>query len=324
MFPFLLALIVFALTGAGATAWLRRQPSKENDLTLGLNYLAGLRWADFIRLVLRAMHSAGYATISDDGTPTDGLSSDGKDILLKRGSQRTLLSCKHGSSSVVSAQAVLGIGKSAQLRGATESIVVTPGRFDPEARRVATQQQVELIDGEHLWPKVKPFIPEQMLPGRHQTTNAKAPLIAWTVAALLAAATGFAAYTMQAPIELSSDTDLPASPGSLHNPATNAASTGTADTVSIQHIEQVPTDVAVLDQRRREVADAITTLFGVQRAVWTTQSTLQVNLSSADADPVSELCPLLERYPELAASRVQLQAPPGSDRQVRFIQCRSY
>ncbi len=323
MFPFLLALIVFALAGAGATAWLRRQPPKGNDLLQGLDYLAGLRWADFIRLVLRAMHAAGYSTIGDDGTPNDGFASDGKDILLKRGAQRTLLSCKHGSSSIVSAQAVIGLGKSAQLRGATASIVVTPGRFDAEARRVATQQQVELIDGEHLWPKVKPFIPEQSLPGNSKAANPRAPLLAWAAAAMLGLVTGLVAYSMQAPIEAATDAGLSASQVAARSQATAARGTAPAP-VDIPHIEQVPTDPEALEQRRREAANSISTLFGVQRASWSTQSTLQVNLSTAEADPVSELCPLLERYPELASSRIQLQPPPGSDRAVRFIQCRSY
>lgn len=319
MFPFLLAIIVFVLAGAGATAWQRRQPPKGSDLTQGLEYLAGLRWGDFIRLVLRAMHAAGYSTIGDDGKPNDGVASDGKDILLKRGSQRTLLSCKHGSSSVVSAHAVLGLGKSAELRGATASIVVTPGRFDAEARRVATQQQVELIDGEHLWPKVKPFIPEQMLPSNSRGTNPKGPLIAWAVAAVLGVITGLLAYSMQAPIDPANNAEVLTS----QNRADNATKDVSA-TPDIPPVEQVPTDGAQLEQRRREAAQSISTLFGVQRAVWSTQSTLQVNLSSAEADPVSELCPLLERYPELASSRVQLQPPPGSDRAVRFLQCRSY
>ncbi len=320
MFPFLLALIVFTLAGAAATAWLRRQPPKENDLMQGLEYLAGLRWADFIRLVLRAMHAAGYSTIGDDGKPNDGLASDGKDILLKRGGQRTLLSCKHGSSSVVSAQAVLGLGKSAQLRGATAAIVVTPGRFDAEARRVATQQQVELIDGEHLWPKVKPFIPEKMLPGNTSAPNSNAMRIAWVAAAVLGVVTGLLAYNMQAPIDAEPDASVSASPASAPGPASAAGSSPPASAP----VELVPTDAAALEQRRREATNTISTLFGVQGAFWSTQSTLQVNLSSADADPVSQLCPLLERYPELAASRVQLQPPPGSDRPVRFIQCRSY
>ena len=323
MFPLLLALIVFALAGAGANAWLRRQPPKEADLSQGLEYLAGLRWADFIRLVLRAMHAAGYSTIGDDGKPNDGLTSDGKDILLKRGSQRTLLSCKHGSSSIVSAQAVLGIGKSSQLRGAGAAIVVTPGRFDAEARRVATQQQVELIDGEHLWPKVKPFVPEQVLPvGKSKRTSQHAPRVAWAGAAVLGLVVGLFAYSLQAPIEPEPEatTALPAA-----SPATPAAGAAASDAAQIAaDNEAVPTDPVELEQRRREVADTISTLFGVGRAFWTTQSTLQVNLSSAEADPVSDLCPLLERYPELAASRIQLQPPTGSERPVRFMQCRSY
>ncbi|MDQ3159432.1 MAG: restriction endonuclease, partial [Pseudomonadota bacterium] len=201
MFPFLIALVVFALTGAAATFWLRRFPPKDKDLTQGLAYLSGLRWADFIRLVLRAMHAAGYSTIGDDGNPNDGRASDGKDILLKRGSHRTLLSCKHGSSSVVSAHAVLGLGKSAELRGATAAIVVTPGRFDAEARRVATQQQVELIDGEHLWPKVKPFVPENLLPSSGNSLNSSAMRTAWVAAAVLGVATWVMANAMQAPIQ---------------------------------------------------------------------------------------------------------------------------
>ena len=65
-----------------------------------------------------------------------------------------------------------------------------------------------------------------------------------------------------------------------------------------------------LERRRRETANAISTLFGVDRAMWSTQSTLLVYLSADEADPSGELCPLLERYPELAASRIQLAVVP--------------
>ena len=37
-------------------------------------------------------------------------------------------------------------------------MVVTPWRFDDEARRVAAQQHVELIDGPSLWAEVEPLI----------------------------------------------------------------------------------------------------------------------------------------------------------------------
>ncbi len=283
-----------------------------------------MRWGDFTRLVLRAMHARGYATIGDDGKPTDGVTADGKDILLKRGTQLTLLSCKYGSASVVSAQAVLGLGKSAQLRGADATIVVTPGRFDAEARRVATQQQVELIDGEQLWPKVKPFIPEQLLPSNAaKSFNPKAPLMAWAGAAAVGLMVWVLANNMQGSIEPAADTPVISAD---RKPTTPAAANHavTTPTAATPNMDQVPTDPAALESRRREVAATIATLFGVGRTIWSTQSTLLVTLSSADADPVAQLCPLLERYPELAASRVQLQPPADSDHPVRFIQCRSY
>ena len=86
----------------------------------------------------------------------------------------------------------------------------------------------------------------------------------------------------------------------------------------------VPTDVRELDERRKEAANAVATLFGVNRALWSSQSTLMVYLSSPDADPMNDICPLLEQYPELAASRIQLQPPEGSNKQVRFTHCRAY
>jgi hypothetical protein len=86
----------------------------------------------------------------------------------------------------------------------------------------------------------------------------------------------------------------------------------------------VPTDPAQLERRRTEVARAISTLSMVDRALWSTQSTLLVHLTDMDAEPKSAICPLLERYPELGASRVQLQPPQGSERPVRFFQCRAF
>jgi hypothetical protein len=53
---------------------------------------------------------------------------------------------------------------------------------------------------------------------------------------------------------------------------------------------------------------------------------MEVVLAAVDAghDVLLEICPLLERYPALAASRVQLTPPPGDSAQVRFRQCRAY
>ena len=131
------AVALLMLVGIAASAFLRRLPAESSDLKHGLVHLAGLRWRDFAKLVLQALHARGYRPAADEGLPADGIPTDGSDIVLERDGVRTLLSCKYGSAAVVGAQALLGLAKSATLRGTGEVIVVTPGRFDEEAARIA-------------------------------------------------------------------------------------------------------------------------------------------------------------------------------------------
>lgn len=317
MFPILIALIVFVPAGLAASAWLHKA-SIGNDLKPGLAHLAGLRWREFAKLVLQAMQARGYEVVREDDAPADGLPSDGGDILLRNGSQRTLLSCRYGNAAVVGAQSILGLGKSAELRGAHSAIVVTPGRFDDAARRIAGAQHVELIDGATLWPEVKPFIGHDLSEATAASDGKRNALVAWVGAAAVAVVAGMLAQGLLSTPSVEADAPEIASASMpvVAKPAAVAA--------AIPPPAAIPTDTAVLESRRAETANAISTLSGVNRALWSTQSTLLVYLSSEDVDPSEQLCPLLERYPELAASRVQLQPPPGSQKRVRFKQCRTY
>ena len=332
MSPILIALAVFVVLGLAATAWLRRSPSPSSEAQAserGAGQLGTLRWRDFTRLVLQAMHGRGYRTVVEDGMPADGIPTDGGDIVLERNGERTLLSVKYGSASVVAAQALLGLGGSATLRGTQRVIVVTPGRFDAEAIRMAKQQEIELIDGEDLWPEVRPYVARPAYDAAPAPAPVEAPApaspktlgIAWAGAAAVAAVAWMIAQGLQPEAPAASEAGNVAS---QTTPAMQAATPAKATTPAIEDANIVPTDPAALERRRKETANAISTLFGVDRAFWSTQSTLLVYLSTDVADPSSDLCPLLERYPELAASRVQLQPPQGSNRPVRFKQCRSY
>lgn len=329
MSPILIALVLFVVLGLAATAWLRRSPSLSSESQAaerGAGQLGTLRWRDFTRLVLQAMHGRGYRTVVEDGMPADGIPTDGGDIVLERNGERTLLSVKYGSASVVPAQALLGLGGSATLRGTQRVIVVTPGRFDQEAVRMARQQDIELIDGEDLWPEVRPYVARPARDANASPAPVEAPQpaspktlgIAWAGAAAVAVVAWMIAQGMQPETPAASAADV----ASQATPAMQAPATTTVPPIEDANI--VPTDPAALERRRKETANAISTLFGVDRAFWSTQSTLLVYLSTDVADPSSELCPLLERYPELAASRVQLQPPQGSTKSVRFKQCRSY
>ena len=331
MMPTLIALIVFALSGLGLTAWLRRNQAAQSapaSTERSADQLSKLRWRDFAKLVLQAMQARGYRVAAEEGLPADGIPTDGSDILLERDGIRTLLSCKYGSASVVGAQALLGLAKSATLRGAGDVVVVTPGRFDGEAARIARQQDIELIDGQSLWPEVRPYVSSETAPAETTSPTAAAPKmlgLAWGAAAVIGGLAWMLAQGMQSATEdVTSRIDAPpqaiaptARP--IQQPTPTPTPTPAPAPASV-----VPTDPAALEARRREAANAITTLFGVDRALWSTQSTLLVYLSSEDIDPTTDLCPLLERYPELAASRVQLQPPAGSRKPVRFKQCRTY
>ncbi|MFN7183293.1 restriction endonuclease [Thermomonas haemolytica] len=320
MIAIVIALIVFVLSGFGLGYWLQRNSAvrqASQPQPRGADQLAKLHWREFAKLVLQAMHARGFDPVIEDGMPADGIPTNGNDILLERDGERALLSSKYGTASLVGASALLGLSKSATLRGAARVIVVTPGRFDEEAKRLALQQNIELIDGETLWPEVRPYVarPEEPQPAKPTAgAQARGPLLAWGGAAVIGVlAWGLAQSLLPAN---SGDDDMPPPPPVIAK-AKAAAQAPMA-------MEAIPTDPAQLEQRRRETANAISTLFGVDRALWSTQSTLLVYLNSEDADPVSELCPLLERYPELAASRVQLQPPAGSKKPVRFKQCRTY
>ena len=86
-----------------------------------------------------------------------------------------------------------------------------------------------------------------------------------------------------------------------------------------------PAPAADEEAQRRAVAEGISTVDGVDRAVWTTPSTLVVYQSGEDIDAhVPAICAVLEQYPDLRASRLQLQPPPGSRNSVRFRQCRAF
>ncbi|QNN46611.1 restriction endonuclease [Thermomonas brevis] len=223
MTPLLIALPVFALSGLGLTLWLRHKQASASQPAAqaaerSAAQLSKLRWRDFAKLVLQAMHKRGYRPSSEDGLPADGIPTDGSDIVLERNGERTLLSCKYGSASVVGAQALLGLAKSATLRGTQRVIVVTPGRFDEEAARIAQQQDIELIDGQSLWPEVRPYIPNAEASGAAPAATAPAPkalALAWGGAAVIGALAWTVAQGMQAPAE----DDMPHAPMAAATPA---------------------------------------------------------------------------------------------------------
>ena len=309
------AIVALALIGGAATFYLRTIRLPREETAAGIAALAGMRWRDFIHLVLDALHKRGYERVFDaDAT------SDESDYMLERNGQRWLLSSKHGASYVLGSTAIAEFANNIRMRGAQGGLLVTPGQFAPEAAALAAAQRIELLDGGKLWPELRSLMPEEQRVAVTQPALANMKrhfVLAW-VGALVVAVALFVLTGNDAPAPEASTAAVPA-----HKPVKPAATAPAAATGGVM-AAPAPTDPAQLEQRRQEVTRAISTLPHIDRALWSTQSTLLVYLLDQNADPVPEICPLLEHYEELRASRIQLQPPPGSTRPVRFLQCRSY
>ena len=338
MLQWLTAVLAFLAVGVVST-WLAHGPLRRRDETAtGIAALSALSWREFIGIVLEALAKRGYRRQVDRGTPTG----DADFTLVRDNGEHWLLSAKHGSAFVLGRPSVNELASAMGLAGASGGLLVTQGLIDDEARKAARGQPIELLDGATLWPWLRPLLPASVVTpitdaaARHARERT---LGGWLVALLVAVAvfslgilapSGTAADRAGAP--LADTARLPASPpaetvavesgsrpGGPEVPAADAA----APAPPVGGPEANP-DPATLELQRRELASAVATLPMVSRAAWSSTSTLQVFLVDTGEDPVAVVCPLVERYPALAASRIQLTPPEGSDRPVRFRQCRSY
>lgn len=315
----LLALIVAVAIGASATWYLRRVRLPREETAEGIAALSDMRWRDFIKLVLDVLAGRGFVRINDPGA-----TSDESDIPLRLDGETWLLSSKHGASYILGSGDLAEFANNMRLRGAQGGLLATPGTFAPEARRFAEPQRIELLDGPTLWPELRERLPE----AQRAAIGAKARIRArqhswfgWLLGVIAGAAVfllvhandnGSAATSAIPPIAVPAR--APAAKGAAaQNPANDGVWPAPSDV-----------DTATTEKDRTDAARAIGSLPMVDRAMWSSQSTLLVYLSNTSADAKPAICPLLERYPELGASRVQLQPPDGSGEAVRFFQCRAY
>lgn len=312
-----LPLAAMLLLGGAATYYLYRVRLPREETAAGIAALAGMRWRDFIHLVLDALGRRGYERVFDRET-----ASADSDFALLRDGKRWLLSSRHGATYVLGSTAIAEFGNEIRLNGAAGGLLASPGHFAGEAHALAAVQRIELLDGPTLWPELQSLLTAQQRSAITAGAQARARrhlVIAWAGALTLGAALLLVRGPDMGRSDASVDRVAVATPASGAGPVAAAAPSAAGTDPSIN-----TGDPRTLEQRRGAVARAISTLPTVDRAVWSTQSTLLVHLLDANADPLSAICPLLERDADLRAARIQLQPPAGSTQPVRFVQCRAY
>ncbi|HZW18589.1 MAG TPA: restriction endonuclease [Luteimonas sp.] len=310
----IIALAVTVLIGVAGTLYFRLVVMRRDETAAGLAALAAMSWREFIHLVLDAMGRRGCARVFDREAP-----SGDDDYTLERDGRRYLLSCKHGSAFVLGSGQVAELGNAIRLANATGGILATQGAIAMEARPAAKMQRIELLDGPALWPELRDLIDAEsrasILAGA-ATRARQRTLLSW----LLALVAGLAVF-LALPSPPPGASSTVAAPAQRSAPAPAPAPASDAAPAAVPAADDSEEG---LERQRTDVADAVSTLPMVDRAVWSTQSTLQVYLLETQPDAFDEICPLLLRHDALASSRVQLTPPPGSTAQTRFRQCRSY
>lgn len=312
-----LPVAIAVLVGVAGTMYFRTVVMRRDETAAGIAMLSAMSWREFIHLVLDALGRRGYARVIDRET-----ASGDDDHTLSRNGRHWLLSCKHGSAYVLGNASVLELASRIRLANAAGGILVTQGRIADEARPGAALQHIELLDGPSLWPELRELIDPARLADIRVKAEAKArqrTLLSW----LLALVAGIATFMMLPDHSRRIDATSPGTAAARATSRTPAADQAPSDAAQEASIP-APADAATLEQQRKDVAEAISTLPMVDRAIWSTQSTIQVYLLDTSTDAMTAICPLLLRYEALAPSRVQLTPPPGSSALTRFRQCRSY
>lgn len=307
----LTALIITLLVGGGLSAWLWWVHCPRLVRGGGIRALAAMRWREFSRFVIEALHAQGFeATRIEAGNHQ----APEADLRLTRDNQTWLLNCRQGANSRITHAMVAELAKTVRITSADGGVLATLGRIEPEARR--RHQGIELLDGATLWPLIDPLLP----PSLHQELMQKAratTLREITVSWLVALAFGIVAAMALAP--WLGEVRIAASPTATPLPAPAAPSPAAATA------QPQPAPPLSEGEMRRSVEEEVTALATVETATWATRSTLLVHLlSDADQPMIDAICVVLERHEPLRASRLQLQPPPGSQKPVRFMQCRRY
>lgn len=304
------ALGAAVLVGGIATAWLWviRRPQAERQE--GLKLLSAMRWREFSRMVVDGLRSRGFEPEAAEDAAERGQDSV---LHLKRDGREWLLACKQGVAYKITPTVVSDMADAIRFHGASGGVVAALGTADSEARKAANGQ-IELLEGDTLWPLVRaqlaPSVLDELWTKSRQDAMRQSA-IAWSGAIVLGLAVA-----------------LLVPGGGDAEPATTA--TTPIVTTAPKPARAQPTTPALTpppaseEEQRNEVIRMVSTLPGIERAMWTTRSTLMIYLVDENADPVSGICEVVERYEALRTSRLHLQPPKGATRPARFLQCRTF
>ena len=325
----LLGLLIMLVLGVCGTFYFRNVRRPKDEAAAGIRALSAMRWREFSHFVLDAMRHRGYDVLTPADEAERGQQTE---FLLAKDGQRWLLGCKHGSAYHLAAHAVAEFAGSIRFQGARGGILVTPGTIAPDARTPAGTASIELVDGEKLWPEIAPLLPPSLLEDVRQQADERVRRqvsLTWLGSVVGGFALGLllGGLLPESPEETKKDsTPLSVAAATPSPPAVVAAPSQPALDAAAPVAETTIAAATPADEdvQRLQVTQRVARLPGVSRTLWSTKSTLLVEVDETSSERLADICSVLERYENLRTARVQLQPPAGSDQRVRFRQCRTF
>lgn len=348
----LIAVAVAVAIVLGGRLWFDRVQKRAHAQRIGIEVLNTRRWREALDLLVQALALEGYTQLAEVTGPSGMPLAERH---LSRGGSRILLIYKHGTSYRIGAPALLDAERRRQDAEVDEVIVATLGSLDDDAIAQAARMKVTCLDGATVWAKAQAVLDAGTRNGVAAEAEAlvdRPRRLATVGATVLGLAIVFWGGNLD---ELamrywggSSDATRSAAPMARSAPPDAAASTpATASSSVAPVVAPVPdepagapsapdeaaagatgrpdataTQAPVLDAagQRGALAKALTALAEVERASWSSASTMIVSLRprvSIDTG-VEKACALSADYPLLREVRLQVEASGGD---VRWRRC---
>lgn len=313
-----LALLCFLAIGGAASGWIYGVRLRREEAQAGIMTFAGMHWREFQRLIVAALERRGCRRRVHGELPED----DGN-VDLECDGKPWLLSTKHGAGYVLSAHAINEFASAMKLRGTDGGWMTTLGEVSGDNRDLARRHGIELLDGRTLWNEIRPLLDAEQITaiaGASRKRASRQLAVAWGVAAIVGLLVFVTGRGEPGVPDATDATPVQAPAATAASAPADQRDTAAGDVGPTP----APTDTAALAARRKQLVDTVGTLPWVDRAAWSSHSTLTVYLAGDAQGDKDALCGIVARYDELASSRMQLQPPSGSGTAVRFMQCRSY
>lgn len=332
----LIAVIVAVGLVLGSRYWFGRVQKRRHAETIGIEAISARHWRDALTLLVSALEDGGLTPGAELSGPQGAPLGE---RILRRGNATVLLIYKHGTAYRIGSPALRDAEKRRQEAGIDEVLIATLGEVDPEARAQAKRMKVECLDGSSLWglmsrrldPTIREAIDteaEQRIDGpRRMSTLGAAVLgvaiVYWGggVQELIQVGNSQSERTIAAPAP---PANRPAVVAAKNPPAPAAAAATAVSELAPSTASESAVALSLseaLDAERATIAKALSALPAINRASWSSGSTvvLTVNRRATLDVAFNEACSLVSQFPALAEVRLQLEASDGSD--VRWRRC---